>query len=92
MTLSDLSIRRPVLATMISLALVLFGAIGYTRLAVREFPDVDPPIVSVNTQPGDSSSLACARQASSRSRMASNPERRWSSAGRSVSPRARRRR
>ena len=73
MTLSDLSIRRPVLATMISLALVLFGAIGYTRLAVREFPDVDPPIVSVNTQPGDSSSLACARQASSRSRMASNP-------------------
>jgi multidrug efflux pump len=50
MTLSDLSIRRPVLASMISLALVLFGAIGYTRLAVREFPDVDPPIVSVNTQ------------------------------------------
>jgi multidrug efflux pump len=50
MTLSDLSIRRPVLASMISLALVLFGAIGYTRLAVREFPDVDPPIVSVNTE------------------------------------------
>ena len=50
MKLSDLSIRRPVLASMISLALVLFGAIGYTRLAVREFPDVDPPIVSVSTQ------------------------------------------
>ena len=49
MTLSDLSIRRPVLASMLSLALVLFGAIGYTRLAVREFPDVDPPIVSVTT-------------------------------------------
>ncbi len=49
MTLSDLSIRRPVLASMISLALVLFGAIGYTQLAVREFPDVDPPIVSVST-------------------------------------------
>jgi multidrug efflux pump len=49
MKLSDLSIRRPVLASMVSLALVLFGAIGYTRLAVREFPDVDPPIVSVTT-------------------------------------------
>ncbi|HEY7481496.1 MAG TPA: efflux RND transporter permease subunit [Gemmatimonadales bacterium] len=49
MKLSDLSIHRPVLATMLSLALVLFGAIGYTQLAVREFPDVDPPIVSVTT-------------------------------------------
>src|SRR5688500_14860974 len=49
MMLSDLSIRRPVFASMLSLALVLFGAIGYTRLAVREFPDVDPPIVSVMT-------------------------------------------
>jgi multidrug efflux pump len=50
MKLSDLSIQRPVLASMVSLALVLFGAIGYTRLAVREFPDVDPPIVSVTTE------------------------------------------
>ncbi len=50
MKLSDMSIRRPVLASMVSLALVLFGAIGYTRLAVREFPDVDPPIVSVSTE------------------------------------------
>ena len=49
MKISDMSIRRPVLASMISLALVLFGAIGYTRLAVREFPDVDAPIVSVTT-------------------------------------------
>ncbi|HET9464541.1 MAG TPA: efflux RND transporter permease subunit, partial [Gemmatimonadales bacterium] len=44
-----MSIRRPVLASMLSLALVLFGAIGYTQLAVREFPDVDAPIVSVTT-------------------------------------------
>jgi multidrug efflux pump len=48
MFLSDLSIRRPVLASMASLALVLFGAIGYRELAVREYPDVDPPIVSVS--------------------------------------------
>ncbi|MBA3760288.1 MAG: efflux RND transporter permease subunit [Gemmatimonadales bacterium] len=44
-----MSIRRPVLASMLSLALVLFGVIGYTQLAVREFPDVDAPIVSVTT-------------------------------------------
>ncbi len=49
MKLSDMSIRRPVLASMLSLALVLFGTIGYTQLAVREFPDVDAPIVSVTT-------------------------------------------
>src|SRR5919112_4649138 len=49
MKISDISIRRPVLASMLSLALVLFGVIGYTQLAVREFPDVDAPIVSVTT-------------------------------------------
>ena len=49
MKLSDISIHRPVFASMVSLALVLFGAIGYTRLSVREYPDVDPPIVSVTT-------------------------------------------
>ncbi len=48
MRLSDLSIRRPVLATMLSLALVLFGALGYRQLTIREYPDVDPPIVSVS--------------------------------------------
>lgn len=49
MFLSDVSIRRPVLASMLSLALVLFGIIGYRQLAVREYPDVDPPIISVST-------------------------------------------
>src|SRR2546426_5099168 len=49
MKLSEMSIRRPVLASMISAALVLFGVIGYTRLSVRELPDIDPPIISVST-------------------------------------------
>src|SRR5713101_7525982 len=49
MKLSETSIHRPVLASMLSAALVLFGAIGYTRLSVREFPDVDPPVISVST-------------------------------------------
>ena len=49
MILSDLSIRRPVLASMMSAALVLFGVIGYRQLSVREYPDVDPPVISVQT-------------------------------------------
>ena len=49
MKLSETSIRRPVLASMLSAALVLFGYIGYTRLSVRELPDIDPPVVSVQT-------------------------------------------
>jgi multidrug efflux pump len=49
MKLSETSIRRPVLASMFSAALVLFGIIGYTRLSVRELPDIDPPIISVST-------------------------------------------
>jgi len=46
--LSDTSIRRPVLTSMVALALVLFGAISFTRLSVRELPDVDTPNVSVS--------------------------------------------
>ena len=49
MSLSTLSIDRPVLATVISLVLILFGAIGYTFLGLREYPVVDPPIISVST-------------------------------------------
>jgi multidrug efflux pump len=49
MKLSDISIERPVFATMMSLALVLFGVMGYQRLTVRELPDIDAPIISVST-------------------------------------------
>jgi multidrug efflux pump len=49
MKLSETAIHRPVLASMASAALVLFGVIGYTRLSVRELPDIDPPIISVST-------------------------------------------
>jgi multidrug efflux pump len=53
MKLSEVAIQRPVLASMASAGLVLFGAIGYTRLSVREFPDVDAPVISVvTTLPG----------------------------------------
>ena len=49
MFLSKISIQRPILATMMNLALILFGLIGLSRLPVRELPDIDPPIVSVTT-------------------------------------------
>lgn len=49
MKLSDISIRRPVLATVMSLTILLFGIIAFTRLPVREYPDIDPPIISVVT-------------------------------------------
>ncbi len=49
MKLSEISIQRPVFATVLSLAILLLGAIGFTRLPVREYPDIDPPIVSVTT-------------------------------------------
>jgi len=49
MFLSTASIRRPILATMMNLVLVLFGLIGLSRLPVRELPDIDPPIISVTT-------------------------------------------
>lgn len=49
MSLSSISIRRPVLAIVMSTVLVIFGVVGYTFLGVREFPAVDPAIVSVQT-------------------------------------------
>ncbi|MFD0794501.1 efflux RND transporter permease subunit [Mucilaginibacter litoreus] len=49
MSLSSVSIKRPVLATVMSVAIVVFGIIGYKFLGVRDFPSVDPPIISVST-------------------------------------------
>ncbi len=49
MNISSLSINRPVLASVISIVILLFGAIGFTYLGVREYPSVDPPVVSVST-------------------------------------------
>ncbi|MBL8547930.1 MAG: efflux RND transporter permease subunit [Hyphomonadaceae bacterium] len=58
MTLSDLSVRRPVLATVFSLIIIAFGLISFTRLPLRELPDVDRPVVSVNASyPGASAQV-----------------------------------
>lgn len=49
MSLSSLSLRRPVLALVMSIIIVLFGAIGFNFLGVREYPAIDPPVVTVRT-------------------------------------------
>lgn len=49
MNISSTSINRPVLAIVMNLIIILFGAIGYTFLGVREYPSIDPPIITVRT-------------------------------------------
>ena len=58
MSLFELCIRRPVFATVLSLVIVLIGFVSYTRLSVREYPNVDEPVVSVQTRyPGASAQI-----------------------------------
>jgi len=49
MNISELSLKRPVLATVMNLLIILFGVIGYYFLAVRDYPAIDPPIITVTT-------------------------------------------
>ncbi len=49
MILSDLSVTRPVFASVMSLLLIAFGIVSFTKLSLREYPDIDPPVVSVDT-------------------------------------------
>jgi multidrug efflux pump len=49
MDLAELSVKRPVLVTVFSIVIILFGAIGYSFLGVREFPSIDPPVITVRT-------------------------------------------
>ncbi|MBK9580406.1 MAG: efflux RND transporter permease subunit [Saprospiraceae bacterium] len=49
MSLSEISIKRPVLATVMSIVIVLFGIIGFFYLGIRDYPSVDPPVITVST-------------------------------------------
>ncbi len=49
MNLSELSIKRPVFAIVCSIVIIIFGAIGYSFLGIREYPAIDPPVVNVRT-------------------------------------------
>ena len=58
MLLSDLSVKRPVFASVVNLLLIVFGVVAISLLSLREYPDIDPPIVSVSTSyPGASAAI-----------------------------------
>ncbi|WOX04260.1 efflux RND transporter permease subunit [Microbulbifer pacificus] len=58
MIISDTAVKRPVFALVLSLLLVVFGLISFERLPLREYPDIDPPIVSITTNyPGASADI-----------------------------------
>lgn len=58
MYISELSVKRPVLATVVTLLLIIFGYVSFLRLSLREYPDINPPIVSVEvTYPGASANV-----------------------------------
>ena len=56
MQIAETSVRRPVLATVISLLIVLVGLVSFERLSVREYPRIDEPVVSVTTRFGGAAS------------------------------------
>ena len=55
MQLAEISIRRPVLATVLSLLVLLIGAVSFNRLSVREYPRIDEPVVTVSVRYGGAS-------------------------------------
>lgn len=58
MLLSDLSVKRPVFATVINLVLVIFGIVCFSMLPLREYPDIDSPVVTISTDyPGASAEI-----------------------------------
>jgi len=60
--LSDVSVKRPVLAAVLSILLIAFGLVAFDRLPLREFPNIDPPIVSIETiYPGASADVVESR-------------------------------
>lgn len=68
MTLSDLSIKNPVFAVVLSAAMVIFGYLGYRELGISQFPEIDFPVVSITALravggmiPGESPSIRARR-------------------------------
>lgn len=73
MFLSDLSIKRPVLATVLMLALVTLGVFSYRRLAIDMFPDIEIPVLSIVTKYPGASPETVEREVTKRIEQAVNP-------------------
>src|SRR5512147_824531 len=73
MFLSDLSIKRPVLATMMSMALVVLGLFSYRRLSIDLFPDIDFPFLIIQTRYPGASPEAVEREVTKKIEEAVNP-------------------
>jgi multidrug efflux pump len=62
MFISDTFVKKPVFAAVVSLLLIAFGVVSFTRLTLREYPDIDPPVVSISVNyPGASASIVESR-------------------------------
>lgn len=62
MFISDIFVKKPVFAAVVSLLLIAFGVVSFTRLSLREYPDIDPPVVSISVNyPGASASIVESR-------------------------------
>lgn len=62
MFISDIFIKKPVFASVVSILLIVFGIISFTRLSLREYPNIDPPVVSISVNyPGASASIVESR-------------------------------
>lgn len=62
MFISDVFVKKPVFAAVVSILLIVFGIVSYTRLSLREYPDIDPPVVSISVNyPGASASIVESR-------------------------------
>jgi hypothetical protein len=86
MLLSDTSIKRPVFASVLALILIVFGLVSFSRLSLREYPDIDPPVVSISTSyPGASASVRGSKATSGppavRAVAWAGPTKGWSSIG-----------
>jgi multidrug efflux pump len=66
MSISDLSIRRPVFATVLALLLVIIGLMAALRLPIREYPDINRPVVSITTSTTAAPTRRSSRPASRR--------------------------
>ncbi|NNE38827.1 MAG: efflux RND transporter permease subunit, partial [Gammaproteobacteria bacterium] len=62
MWLSEVSVKRPVFASVISILLLVVGTLAFTKLSVREYPNISPPVVSISTEyPGASADIVESR-------------------------------